>query len=89
MAKNSVAPPGKEFVFKMPNGAVVGRAKSISELVNLIKTAPLEAVLYHAKGGHLMPWLQMLGENEAVANLRGLIINDKTIRVALLRAMRV
>ena len=80
--------PGKEFVFKMPNGTVVGRAKNMGELVNLIKTAPLEAVLYHAKGGHFLPWLGMLGENGAVANLRGMIINDKTVRVALLRALR-
>ncbi len=80
--------PGKEFVFKMPNGTVVGRAKNMIELVNLIKTAPLEAVLYHAKGGHMLPWLQMLGEASAVSNLRGMIINDKTVRVALLRALR-
>ena len=80
--------PGKEFVFKMPNGTVVGRAKNMVELVNLIKTAPLEAVLYHAKGGHFLPWLELLGERSAVGNLRGMIINDKTVRVALLRALR-
>jgi len=72
----------------MPNNTVVGRAKSISELANLIKTAPLEAVLYHAKGGHFLPWLESIGEIEAVRNLRGMIINDKTVRVALLRALR-
>ena len=81
-------PPGKEFVFKMPNGAVVGRAKSVSELANLIRTAPLEAVLFHAKGGHFAPWLNMLGENALVAKLKALPINDKTIRIALLRVLR-
>lgn len=81
-------PVGKEFVFKMPNGTVVGRAKNLGELVNLIKTAPLEAVLFHSKGGHFAPWLTMLGERSASANLRGLVINDKTARVALLRALR-
>ena len=80
-----MCPPGKEFVFKMPSGAVVGRAKSIDELSQLIKTAPLDAVLYHAKGGHFAPWLNMLGENGIVARLKGMQINDKTIRVALLR----
>lgn len=80
--------PGKEFVFKMPDGRVVGRAKNVSELANLIKSAPLDAVLFHAKGGHYAPWLSMLGENSLVAKLRGLQINDKTIRVALLRVLR-
>ena len=79
--------PGKEFVFKMPDGRVVGRAKNVPELANLIKTAPLDAVLFHAKGAHFAPWLNMLGENALVAKLRGLQINDKTIRVALLRVL--
>lgn len=82
------APIGKEFVFKMPNGTVVGRARNLNDLVNLIKTAPLEAVLYHSKGGHFAPWLNMLGDGKSAASLRGLAINDKTARVQLLRALR-
>jgi hypothetical protein len=84
--KNCV--PGKEFVFKMPDGRVVGRAKNVGELTGLIKSAPLDAVLFHAKGGHFAPWLSMLGENGIVARLRSIQINDKTIRVALLRVLR-
>ena len=79
--------PGKEFVFKMPDGRVIGRAKNVSELANLIKTAPLEAVLFHAKGNHYAPWLGMIRENAIVSKLRSLQINDKTIRVALLRVL--
>lgn len=82
------APIGKEFVFKMPNGTVVGRAKNLHDLVNLIKTAPLEAVLYHGKGAHFGSWLAMLGEHKTAQALKGLVINDKTARVQLLRAMR-
>jgi len=77
--------PGKEFVFKLPDGRVVGRAKNVSELAALVKSAPLDAVLFHAKGGHFAPWLNMLGEGGLVARLKALQINDKTIRVALLR----
>lgn len=80
--------PGKEFVFKMPDGRIIGRAKNLNELANLIKTAPLEAVLYHAKGYHFSPWLSMLGQGALAARLRALAINDKTIRVALLRAIK-
>jgi len=79
--------PGKEFVFKMPDGRVVGRAKNVSELANMIKTAPLESVLYHAKGNHFAPWLNMINEKALAAKLRGLVINDKTVRVALLRVL--
>ncbi len=85
------APIGKEFVFRMPperGGAVVGRAKNLNELANLVKNAPLEAVIYHAKGHHFIPWLGMLGERTACASLNGLVINDKMARVALLRALR-
>lgn len=82
-----IAPPGKEFVFKMPDGRVIGRAKSVMELSSLIKTAPLDAVLYHAKGGHFAPWLNMLGEGSLVEKLKSIQINDKTIRVALLRVL--
>ena len=85
------SPIGKEFVFRMPpdkGGAVVGRARNVNELANLVKTAPLEAVLYHAKGNHFTPWLDMLGERTVVGSLRQMVINDKTVRVALLRALR-
>lgn len=85
------APIGKEFVFRMPpdrGGAVVGRARNLNELANLVKTAPLEAVLFHAKGNHFASWLEMLGERMAVSSLRNMVLNDKTARVALLRAMR-
>ncbi|MFA5108802.1 MAG: hypothetical protein WC492_04715 [Candidatus Micrarchaeia archaeon] len=80
--------PGKEFVFKMPEGSVVGRARNLDELIQLVKTAPLPAVLYHAKGNHFAPWLDMIGRKQTSKRLSGLVINDKTVRVALLRALR-
>ena len=80
--------PGKEFVFKMPDGRIVGRAKSLRDLANLVKTAPLDAVMFHAKGAHFGPWLSMLKESKAVKKLRSLRINPRTIRVALLRVLK-
>ncbi len=79
--------PGKEFVFKMPDGRVIGRAKNVSELSTLIKTAPLDAVLFHSKGGHFAPWLNMLGEGAVSKALSKLQVNEKTIRVSLLRLL--
>lgn len=80
--------PGKEFVFKMPDGRIVGRAKNLNELVNLIKSAPLEAVLYHGKNKHFGAWLSMLGLSALGSKLSTLPLNDKTARVALLRALK-
>ncbi|MCX8196861.1 MAG: hypothetical protein N3G80_00905 [Candidatus Micrarchaeota archaeon] len=81
-------PPGKEFIFKMPDGRVVGRAKNVAELVHLIKTAPIEAVLFHAKGDHFSPWLSMLGETKKVSQLKKAQITEKTVRIELLRALK-
>ena len=80
--------PGKEFVFKTPAGGVVGRAENVGELAGLIRTAPLDAVVFHAKGRHFSPWLEMLGEKQLAERLKTLPINDKTIRIALLRVSR-
>ncbi|MEM4633903.1 MAG: hypothetical protein QW275_01990 [Candidatus Anstonellaceae archaeon] len=48
----------------------------------------MEAVLFHAKGGHFAPWLSMLGENSIVSKLAKLKINDKTARVSLLKILQ-
>jgi hypothetical protein len=80
--------PGKEFVFKMPDGRIIGRVKNVNELANLIKTAPLEAVLFHAKGYHFSPWLASFGQASLAGKLKAMAINEKTIRVALLRALK-
>lgn len=82
------APMGSEFVFTMPSGQVVGRARNAEELIQLIKTAPLDAVLFHAKGKHFSPWLAMIKKTGAASKLKNMSINDKTVRVALLRALR-
>ena len=45
-------PAGKEFVFRTPDGKEHGRAKTVRELFERMKTAPLASVLYHANGKH-------------------------------------
>ncbi len=80
-------PPGKEFVFKLPTGAIVGRAKNILEFVNMIKNAPLDSILFHAKGGHFSPWLEMVGEFDISGRIKRMPINDKTVRISLLKSI--
>jgi hypothetical protein len=81
-------PPGKEFIFKMPDGRVLGRAKNVNELATLIKIAPLEAVLFHAKGNHFEPWLEMLGEKEIIKKLKKAKLDEKVVRIELLKALK-
>jgi len=81
-------PPGKEFIFKMPNGKVVGRAKNVHELANLVKNSPQEAVLFHAKGKHFEPWLFMLGKKAIASELNRLQVEEKTIRDDILRTLQ-
>ena len=80
--------PGKEFVFKLPSGSVIGKAKNITEFGDMVKNAPLESLLYHAKGGHFAPWLSMMGNKEIADRIKALSINDKTVRVSILRCIR-
>lgn len=62
-------PPGKEFIFRMPSGSELARARNVGELRNTIERAPLESVLYHTNGGHFVPWLNMLGEHQRASNI--------------------
>ncbi|VVC02493.1 Uncharacterised protein [Candidatus Burarchaeum australiense] len=80
-------PPGKEFVFKMPDGRVVGKAASLNELALLVRRAPLESVLYHANGGHFSPWLDMLGMKSLAYSLKSVKGSNEETRQALLKML--
>ncbi|OIO21232.1 hypothetical protein COV61_02325 [Candidatus Micrarchaeota archaeon CG11_big_fil_rev_8_21_14_0_20_47_5] len=81
-------PPGKEFLFKLPNGTVVGKAKNISEFTDIIKILPLPSLIYHTEGRHFSAWLEMVGEKTAATALRSMPINHATIRISVLRALK-
>ena len=77
--------PGKEFVFKTPDGKEAGRAKSVPELFAKIRMVPLASVLYHANGKHFSPWLETLGEHMLSIKAKAVSGNDEKVRAALLR----
>lgn len=81
--------PGTEFVFKKPNGEVVGKAKNLRELVGLVRKAPMDALLYHVKGQHFVPWLMMLGENDIASRVKMLRADEKTIRADLVGILKI
>ena len=82
-------PAGKEFVFRMPDGKEVGRARNVPELFANIKTVPLASVLYHANGKHFSPWLAMIGEHVLSAKAKVVSGNDDRVRTALLRLHKI
>lgn len=79
---------GKEFVFRLPNGVVIGKVRNISEFTGIIKNAPVESLLYHAKGRHFAPWLRMIGERRSAARINVVKVDKVTARTTLLRCLR-
>ncbi|MEM3400359.1 MAG: hypothetical protein QXP42_06015 [Candidatus Micrarchaeia archaeon] len=80
-------PPGSEFVFVNPGVGTVGKAKNLQEFAELIKSAPLQSVLYHANGGHFTPWLEMMGEKTLASNIGAIRGNGEQVRRAILKAI--
>lgn len=78
------APPGKEYIFRTPEGKEVGRARSVREFVELLRKVPLESVLYHANGGHFSQWLEFMGQRVIAAKAKGIRGSDERVRKALL-----
>ncbi|MFA6213777.1 MAG: hypothetical protein WC717_00680 [Candidatus Micrarchaeia archaeon] len=77
--------PGKEFVFKAPDGKEMARARNVPELFARIKSVPLASVLYHANGKHFSPWLEMMGEHILAIKAKTVFGNDEKVRAALSR----
>ena len=80
--------PGKEFVFKTPDGKEMGRARNVPELFAHIRSAPLASVLYHANGKHFSPWLEAMGEHVLSLKANAVFGTDEKVRVALLKLYR-
>lgn len=80
-------PPGKEFIFRMPSGSEVARARNVNEFRSAMERAPLESVLYHANGGHFTPWLKMLGENLMANNVSQVKGSGELVRRTLIATL--
>ena len=78
------APPGREYVFRMPDGREVGRARNINDFIRMLKIAPLSAILYHANAGHFSPWFELLGEADLAKKIREIKGNSEQVRRDLL-----
>ncbi len=79
--------PGTEFVFTLPNGTVLAKAKNRKQFSVLISGLPYASVEFHAKGKHFPPWFEMLGEKAVAKRLAELDALSKTLRSDILKAL--
>jgi CheY-like chemotaxis protein len=59
-----------DFIFRMPDGAPVGRARDLRELIDLLHTVPVESITYHAAHNHFSRWLKARTEFHLAHHLR-------------------
>ncbi|OFW58858.1 MAG: histidine kinase [Actinobacteria bacterium RBG_16_64_13] len=59
-----------DFVFQLPDGTQVGRAKNMNSLLEMLRTVPLESVTYHAERNDFSRWLKARTEFHLAHHLR-------------------
>jgi len=59
-----------DFVFKLPDGSEVGRARDMRELVRELERVPDESIYFHAGRNHFSSWLKARTEFELASMLR-------------------
>jgi CheY-like chemotaxis protein len=65
-----------EFIFRMPDGEEVGRAKNIRELQSMLRVIPDESLLFHASRDHFSNWLIARTRFQLANELKPLKIKD-------------
>jgi hypothetical protein len=59
-----------DFVFFLPDGRQVGRARNLLELLDLLHTVPAESIAYHAERNDFSRWLKARTEFHLAHHLR-------------------
>ncbi|RMG34053.1 MAG: hypothetical protein D6732_10895 [Methanobacteriota archaeon] len=65
-----------DFVFRMPDGTEVGRARNISEFQKVIKKVPVESILYHGSKNDFSRWLYTRSESDLASELEKKKVSD-------------
>jgi len=66
----SVALGFGDFIFRLPSGEEVGRARNVYEMERELQRAPAESIAYHAIHHHFSVWLKARGMFDLAAQLR-------------------
>lgn len=79
-----------DFIFRMPDGTEVGRARNLRELADRAKEVPLESFLHHGRANHFSTWLYLHGRYELAEILRPIDIqgNGEANRARLLEIIQ-
>ncbi|MFW9923029.1 MAG: PEP/pyruvate-binding domain-containing protein [Candidatus Thorarchaeota archaeon] len=59
-----------DFVFRLPDGKVIDRARDVIDFYHLIKKIPIESLIYHGQNDHFSNWLNARGEFETANILK-------------------
>ena len=59
-----------DFVFRLPDGTEVGRAVDLASLLDMVRTAPTESIVYHAERNDFSRWLKARTEFHLAHHLR-------------------
>ena len=65
-----------EFVFRLPDGTEVARARDLKSLEDKLKTVPAESIGYHAQRNHFSNWLGARTEFALARKLRPRRVED-------------
>ncbi len=78
-----------DFVFCLPDGIEVGRAKNLHDFEAQLKTVPLESILYHGRNNHFSNWAMARAEIALAIRLHKRFfqqsINGEILREELIR----
>ena len=65
-----------DFIFRTPDGNIVGRASNLIQLEETLKTVPDESIVYHASRNHFSNWLKARTEFWLAHQLRPRKVSD-------------
>ena len=81
-----------DFTFRLPDSTVVGRAKDLRELEDVLQTVPVESIAFHARHNHFSNWMMARTEFELASRLRPAQVTDfptlEGVREYLVRALQ-
>ncbi len=67
-----------DFVFRLADGSVVGRARNIMELYQAISVVPNESLIYHGSHDHFSGWLMNRAEFAIAQKIKPVKVTDMT-----------
>jgi CheY-like chemotaxis protein len=65
-----------DFVFQLPSGEELDRARNLKELVEKLRTIPAESIAYHGVRNDFSSWLRARAEFEPASKLRRRKVSD-------------